>query len=282
MWWYRYPVGPVIVEFEASSDEGHEEDDEPAAAATLAEERERDHAEQDAGDGGVDAGHEVVDGGVRLRPGTFVDREAHRPGCRALRWQPGRPRRRVRHAAFIGPMRRRKAISASVGARMTPRAPTWIQSGYGWSSYMPARLGPACASRIDENPTLRVARSAALPAPRKASTAWTRRFSLGVGGEVELAEDAAHVRFDRLAGDEELLGDAAVGLALGDQREHLALAWCELGERVAGDGRAEKLFDERGLDDGSSGGDLLERGDERGDVGDPILEQVADPLARPR
>jgi hypothetical protein len=43
------------------------------------------------------------------------------------------------------------------------------------------------------------------------------------------------VRLDGLAGDAELLGDPAVGLALRDQREHLAIPRGELGERVAGD-----------------------------------------------
>ena len=51
-----------------------------------------------------------------------------------------------------------------------------------------------------------------------------------VGWEVEFAEDAAYVCFDRLAGDIEVLGDAAVGFALGDQREYFALARCELGD----------------------------------------------------
>ena len=56
----------------------------------------------------------------------------------------------------------------------------------------------------------------------------------GVGGEIELAQDAADMRFDGLAGDVEQLGDAAVGASLGEEGEHVAFAWGECGERVAG------------------------------------------------
>ena len=68
--------------------------------------------------------------------------------------------------------------------------------------------------RIDENPTLRAAWIAAAAGPEEGEHGVDAPVLAGVGGEVELAEDAADVRFDGLAGDEELLGDAAVGLAL--------------------------------------------------------------------
>ena len=71
--------GTVHRQLEGSADEEHEEDGEPAGAPLLAEEREREDAQEHAGDSRVDAGHEVVDGGVRLRPSAFVDRQAHRP-----------------------------------------------------------------------------------------------------------------------------------------------------------------------------------------------------------
>jgi hypothetical protein len=99
-----------------------------------------------------------------------------------------------------------------------------------------------------------------------------------VGRQVELGEDAADVRLDGLACHEEVIGDPAVGLTLGDEREHLALARGELGERIAGGGGGEELVDERALDDGSAGGNLVQCVDELGDVGDPVFEQVADAL----
>lgn len=58
---------------------------------------------------------------------------------------------------------------------------------------------------------------------------------VGVRRDVELAEDAADVGFDRLAFHDELITDSAVGLALGDQREHLALSRRELGQRIVDD-----------------------------------------------
>ncbi len=67
-------------------------------------------------------------------------------------------------------------------------------------------------------------------------------------------------------------------LPCGDQREHLALARRERRERVSRGGSATSSLDERRLDDGAARGDPLERGDELADVGDPVLEQVADPL----
>src|SRR5580704_2074264 len=48
------------------------------------------------------------------------------------------------------------------------------------------------------------------------------------GGEVELHEDVADVRVDRLLGEDELLRDRVVRLALGDQREDLAFTVAEL------------------------------------------------------
>src|SRR5699024_3271674 len=42
-------------------------------------------------------------------------------------------------------------------------------------------------------------------------------------GELELAEDVAHVGLDGLLGDVELLADAPVGVAAGQPSQHLAL-----------------------------------------------------------
>ena len=43
-------------------------------------------------------------------------------------------------------------------------------------------------------------------------------------GEVELGEDARHVRLHRPHAHHQLAGNGTVGLALGDQRGHLTLA----------------------------------------------------------
>ena len=59
-----------------------------------------------------------------------------------------------------------------------------------------------------------------------------------VVGEVEFAQNAADVSFDRFAGYEELFADAAVGAPLRHQCEHLALAGAEFGQRVDGPGVA--------------------------------------------
>ena len=104
----------------------------------------------------------------------------------------------------------------------------------------------------------------------------------GLGGEVELAEEASDVCFDGLRGDVELLGDATVGASLGNERQHFAFSWRELGERVAGGGGGEELGDERRFDDGAAAGDYFEGGDEVVDVGDAVFEQVADTLGRIR
>ena len=99
-----------------------------------------------------------------------------------------------------------------------------------------------------------------------------------VRGQVELAQDATDVSLHGLSRHVELFRDPAIGLPLGDQDEHLALARGQLRERIAGHGRCHQLVDERRLDDGSARGDASQRGDELVDVADAVLEQVADTL----
>ena len=74
-------------------------------------------------------------------------------------------------------------------------------------------------------------------------------------------------------------GDGGVRPALGHQREHLALARGELAERVAAAG--EQLRDDFGIERAAARGHPVQRVEELGDVRDPVLEQVADPLRAP-
>ena len=72
---------------------------------------------------------------------------------------------------------------------------------------------------------------------------------------------------------------ARVGAALGHQPEHLALARGELVERRRALAAAEQLGDDLGVERGAAGGDAPQRRRGTRDVGDAVLEQVADALA---
>ena|SRR6266704_3436326 len=50
---------------------------------------------------------------------------------------------------------------------------------------------------------------------------------LGTVGDTELGEDVLDVGFDRAHTHNQVLGDLAVGLTLGEQLQHFALAWRE-------------------------------------------------------
>ena len=95
------------------------------------------------------------------------------------------------------------------------------------------------------------------------------------GGEVELLEDRLHVPLDRAPAQVELLGDCAVRAALGDQREHLALA---LGELVEGGApvAADEALDDVRVEGRSAVGNTLDRADELRHVAHTVFEQVAD------
>src|SRR6266542_2484240 len=58
-----------------------------------------------------------------------------------------------------------------------------------------------------------------------------------VGADAEFGEDARDVCLDGSFGEPEPARDAAVGAALGHEREHLAFPWGERGQLV---GRAER------------------------------------------
>src|SRR5262249_55739567 len=97
----------------------------------------------------------------------------------------------------------------------------------------------------------------ALPAPadtrwmsarRYVSTAWTRLLFAGARGQGQLLRDVAHVRLDGGRCNPEPLRDAAVGQALGHQREHFALAAAQGVDRVRASTAFEHLVDQGSID----------------------------------
>ena len=68
--------------------------------------------------------------------------------------------------------------------------------------------------------------------------------------------------------------DARVGPALGHQREHLALAGAEHGERIVHPAGRDELVYQRGIHYGGTADEPAQRLEELGHVGDPVLEQV--------
>jgi len=99
---------------------------------------------------------------------------------------------------------------------------------------------------------------------------------LVVWRQVELHEDAGDVLLDRAGGDHQRLGDAGVGPALRHEAEHLAFLGGEPGQRVGVPAAGEQLPYDLGVECGSARGDAPGRLDELVDVGDAVLEQVAD------
>jgi hypothetical protein len=86
------------------------------------------------------------------------------------------------------------------------------------------------------------------------------------------------VGYDASLRDRELVGDRCVAASGGHELEHLGLTCGELGERVIAAGTADHGCDDIAVEDGATGGDPAEIGDEGPDIGDSLLEQVPDPL----
>src|SRR3954453_11643642 len=93
-------------------------------------------------------------------------------------------------------------------------------------------------------------------------------------GEVELEEDRVDVLLDGALGEDELLGDRAVALALSDLCEHLALARRELRERRALRPRlrGDERLDDLRVHHRAAGGDGLDRRQQLRAVVDALLE----------
>ena len=101
-----------------------------------------------------------------------------------------------------------------------------------------------------------------------------------VGGrQAELEEDVRHVLLDGALGDDERLGDQAVGAALGHQPEHLALARGERFERVLRPERTSSWVTTSGSSAAPPAATRRSASRNSRDVGDAVLEQVADAAA---
>jgi hypothetical protein len=84
------------------------------------------------------------------------------------------------------------------------------------------------------------------------------------------------VFLDGTLGDDEARGDAAVRVALCHQRQHLALARCQVVERVVSMTLRDQLLDECRVDDRAAGRDAPERVDDIVDPHHPALQEVPD------
>ena len=100
---------------------------------------------------------------------------------------------------------------------------------------------------------------------------------VGVAGlEVELLIDVRDVLDDRLLADQQFASDESVAASLGHESEDLHLAVSEPFQRPVLAARpGEHELDHLGVEDNVAGADALEVVAEGGNVGDPLLEQVA-------
>jgi len=95
-------------------------------------------------------------------------------------------------------------------------------------------------------------------------------------GEAELGEDAGDVLFHNSGRDGKRAGDSGVGAALGHQREHFPFPAREDGQGVGPAAGAQEVADNFGIEHGAALGHAGDRVDEVTDVGDAVLQQVAD------
>ena len=101
---------------------------------------------------------------------------------------------------------------------------------------------------------------------------------LGVRGrQPEPPEDGRDVLLDGAVGHDERLGDARVRPALRHERQHLPLAWRQRVQRSAA-ATGQQLRHHLGVQHRSAAGHAVDGIDEVGDVGHPLLEEVADRL----
>jgi hypothetical protein len=98
--------------------------------------------------------------------------------------------------------------------------------------------------------------------------------------QVELLEDLRNVRLDGFGGQEQRLADRAVGVALGDQLEYVALAVGQLVERTALALASNQARDDRGVDHALAIVDAPQRVGEHGEIRHPLLQKVARPCGR--
>src|SRR5215213_8653265 len=96
--------------------------------------------------------------------------------------------------------------------------------------------------------------------------------------QAKLGEDGGDVLLDAAPAEFELFADRLVRAPLGEQCEHLALARTERGERSVIAPRTEQPGDDLRVEGGAARGDAPQRAGKRVDVGDAVLEQVAEPF----
>ena len=99
---------------------------------------------------------------------------------------------------------------------------------------------------------------------------------VGAGRQAELREDAGHVLLDRAQGHEHPIGDRLVRAALCHQLEDFALTRRDLVERVVLALPPEQPADDLGIERRAAVGNSPDGGAELVQVGDAILEEVAD------
>jgi EmrB/QacA subfamily drug resistance transporter len=100
---------------------------------------------------------------------------------------------------------------------------------------------------------------------------------VGVGlDEPELAEDVLDVLLDRALGDVERSGDGVVGAAFSHEGENLPFARRKRVEPLVAPAAGEKLAHHFGIEHGPARGDRADRRNKVADIGDAVLEQVAD------
>ena len=115
---------------------------------------------------------------------------------------------------------------------------------------------------------------------RYRTTAITRRWcSSSPAGVDELHEAARDVLSDGTGRDDERLGDGGVGATFGHEGEEVALAGREAAEGVHFLAAGDALADDLRIEGGAAGGDALEGLEVLDDIGDPVLEEVADLLS---
>lgn len=96
------------------------------------------------------------------------------------------------------------------------------------------------------------------------------------GEEVEFGEDAGDMRLDGFLGHDQLPGNGPVGPSLGHLGQHLTLPLGELGEATVGRLAAQEVGDDVRVEHRSTGGDPLDRVDQRSHVDDAVFQQIAE------
>src|SRR5205085_8282349 len=97
---------------------------------------------------------------------------------------------------------------------------------------------------------------------------------VGSRRQIELSEDAVHVRLDGLRAEHELLADASIRAPFGHELQDLALAAGQLLERIVLAAAADQLPDHLGVDRRSSAADAAHGLEELVDLEHSVLEQV--------